>query len=371
MRAEPQAVLQPSRQSMPDNGMLQRAAIDEAPVNNVPPIVHEVLRSSGQPLDAETRAFFEPRLGHDFSSVQVHTNARAAESAQEVNAQAYTVGNDIIFGTGFYTPQDKQGRELIAHELTHVVGQQRLTDPVLQRQVKAPGTQPVKPGTDLVKQYLSDAQSATNYTRQVLQIGMGNWWNRPYDPRFLQRVDDWAQLSPLVAEIVPELLLSVMRVVSDKGWLGGESMEEIQAQDKWISEQVEQLKIRQKKEGLGSRTFDLMIKGLKEERNTLQKKYIDKTAETGKTIAIGNCSEHAAIAYQYLRLTPSRPIEYVFKSDHAFVLIGRTTGLISKSFSWNPETVVCDSYYGENYVVSNGELHKQQTGVTKSWGRIE
>src|SRR5437870_4603658 len=64
----------------------------------VPPIVHEVLRSPGQPLDAVTRALMEPRFGHDFSRVRVHTGARAAESASAVNALAYTVGRDVVFG---------------------------------------------------------------------------------------------------------------------------------------------------------------------------------------------------------------------------------------------------------------------------------
>ena len=72
-------------------GMLQRASIDLTSVNEVPPIVHEVLRSPGQPLDAATRAFMEPRFGHDFSNVRVHTDAKAAESARTVNALAYTV----------------------------------------------------------------------------------------------------------------------------------------------------------------------------------------------------------------------------------------------------------------------------------------
>src|SRR5262249_8669222 len=64
----------------------------------VPPIVHEVLHSTGQSLDVETRGFFEPRFGHDFSRVRVHTDAQAAESARAVNALAYTVGSDVVFG---------------------------------------------------------------------------------------------------------------------------------------------------------------------------------------------------------------------------------------------------------------------------------
>jgi len=69
-------------------GMLQRTAVSASPVSSVPPIVHDVLSSSGQPLDAGTRAFMEPRFGYDFSQVRVHTDARAAESALAVNALA-------------------------------------------------------------------------------------------------------------------------------------------------------------------------------------------------------------------------------------------------------------------------------------------
>ena len=88
-----------------------------------PPIVHDVLRSPGQPLDPATRAFFEPRFGHDFSRVRVHTDAKAAESAWAVNALAYTVGRDVAFGLAQYAPQTGAGRKLLAHELTHVVQQ--------------------------------------------------------------------------------------------------------------------------------------------------------------------------------------------------------------------------------------------------------
>ncbi len=78
-------------------GMIQRAAVSSAPVNAVPPIVHDVLSSPGQPLDAEARAFMEPRFGHDFSQVRVHTDAKATESARAVNALAYTVGRDVVW----------------------------------------------------------------------------------------------------------------------------------------------------------------------------------------------------------------------------------------------------------------------------------
>jgi hypothetical protein len=80
-------------------------------------------RGGGRPLDASVRSFFEPRFGYVFDQVRVHTDERAAESAQAVNALAYTVGHDIVFGAGHYAPDTTEGRRLIAHELTHVVQQ--------------------------------------------------------------------------------------------------------------------------------------------------------------------------------------------------------------------------------------------------------
>ena len=102
---------------------LQRRATDDSQPDSAPPIVHDVLRSPGQPLDAGTRAFMEPRFGHDFSKVRVHADARAAESARAVNAAAYTVGQDVVFGAGQYQPNAAAGRQLLGHELTHVVQQ--------------------------------------------------------------------------------------------------------------------------------------------------------------------------------------------------------------------------------------------------------
>ena len=103
---------------------LQRSSAQPtSPSPTVPPIVHEVLGSPGQPLDAGTRTFMEPRFGHDFSQVRVHTDAKAAESARTVNALAYTVGHDVVFGQGQYAPRTGAGKRLLAHELTHVMQQ--------------------------------------------------------------------------------------------------------------------------------------------------------------------------------------------------------------------------------------------------------
>jgi hypothetical protein len=88
-----------------------------------PAVVHEVLRAPGQPLDTSTRAFFEPRLRHDFSRVRVHADEEASESARSVGALAYTSGHHIVFRAGQYAPGGSFGRRLLAHELAHVVQQ--------------------------------------------------------------------------------------------------------------------------------------------------------------------------------------------------------------------------------------------------------
>ncbi|MBZ0170216.1 hypothetical protein MELA_00262 [Candidatus Methylomirabilis lanthanidiphila] len=93
----------------------------------VPPIVHEVLRSPGQPLDPATRAFMEPRFGHDFSQVRVHTDTKAAESTRAVNALAYSVGHNIVFGAGRYPANSLEGTYLLAHELAHVLQSSKST----------------------------------------------------------------------------------------------------------------------------------------------------------------------------------------------------------------------------------------------------
>jgi Domain of unknown function (DUF4157) len=111
-------------QRRPDN-LSAPSTVNHQPstASQVPPIVYEVLRSPGQPLDAATRAFFQPRFGHDFSQVRVHSDAKAAESAQAVNAQAFTVGRHIVFDRDEHRPATNKGRQLIAHELAHVVQQ--------------------------------------------------------------------------------------------------------------------------------------------------------------------------------------------------------------------------------------------------------
>ncbi len=98
--------------------------------NTAPASVDRVLASSGAPLEPTLRQDMEQRFGHDFSQVRVHTGEAAEQSVREVNAQAYTVGRNIVFGAGQFEPEKHDGRRLLAHELTHVVQQQFGTNSV-------------------------------------------------------------------------------------------------------------------------------------------------------------------------------------------------------------------------------------------------
>lgn len=103
---------------------VQRKADSNAEVASVPAGIQKVLRSSGTPLDGDTRRLMESRIGVNFGNVRVHTDARAAASARAMRANAYTVGRDVVFASGQYSPRSFAGQKLLAHELAHVIQQQ-------------------------------------------------------------------------------------------------------------------------------------------------------------------------------------------------------------------------------------------------------
>ena len=123
----------------------------------VPPVVGDALSSPGQPLDSATRGFMEPRFGHDFSKVRVHTDSRAGESARALDARAYTAGTDVVFGANEYAPGTTEGRRLIAHELAHTLQQNSLGTGIQ----RSPYTGINRGTADLHDRLRQDYQSAT------------------------------------------------------------------------------------------------------------------------------------------------------------------------------------------------------------------
>lgn len=103
------------------------------------------LDGKGSPLPDSTRNYFEPRFGADFSAVRVHTGTQAAETAKSINAKAFTVGNNIAFGSGQFAPNSNEGQKLMGHELTHVVQQSNQVQPEVQRQAFESGDLLVDP----------------------------------------------------------------------------------------------------------------------------------------------------------------------------------------------------------------------------------
>jgi len=128
-------------QSEDEKGNLVQAKCGNAPTPGITPEIENYannLNSRGTSLPHSVRSFMEPRFGVDFSDVRLHTDAEAVKSAKDLNAQAYTVGKHVVFAPGCYAPHTSQGRQLMAHELTHVIQQTDLNgnsiDRVVQRE---------------------------------------------------------------------------------------------------------------------------------------------------------------------------------------------------------------------------------------------
>ena len=121
------------------------AGLSNGQIGAAPPSVDRALVSPGWPLEPALRRDMEQRFGHDFSRVSVHSGAMAEQSAQHVDASAYTVGHDIVFGAGQFAPGTLEGRRLIAHELTHVVQQGGAAHTVQRAPIVAPAAGATKP----------------------------------------------------------------------------------------------------------------------------------------------------------------------------------------------------------------------------------
>lgn len=138
-------------------------------IAEAPSLVNDVLRQAGQPLDGATRAFFEPRFGYDLSAVRVHADGHAATAADAVQARAYSVGTDIVFGSGEYQPATTGGKHLLGHELAHTMQQSGGRPSALRRKIK------VGAGLTLDTQGFVNSKAGDVYT--CPQVVKGSLWN--------------------------------------------------------------------------------------------------------------------------------------------------------------------------------------------------
>lgn len=142
----------------------------------------------GRPLDPDLRRFFEDRLGVPLAAVRLHTGDRAAEAAEALGAHAYTVGRDVVFGSGRFAPGTGTGRRLLAHELAHVAQQQRgRSGAVLQRQVAGPAPDPGKlPGCrDLLGQIRAAVAELLKRAHELVTDPLGLQWDHWNTPKIL------------------------------------------------------------------------------------------------------------------------------------------------------------------------------------------
>ena len=139
LRVPPPALRNPTQRQTntpKEEGIKIQTKANSSPTSGrqaIPAAVHDVLGRPGQPLDPTVRLSMETSFGHDFRHLRVHTDSLAAESARAVSARAYTVGHNIVFGSGEYAPHSEAGRLLLAHELVHAI-QQGGRHALLQRQ---------------------------------------------------------------------------------------------------------------------------------------------------------------------------------------------------------------------------------------------
>ena len=140
------------------------------------------LKGKGEPLPESIRSYFEPKFGYDFSGVRVHTGNEATETTSSINARAFALGSNVVFGGGAYAPETFEGKRLLAHELTHVIQQsaspilQKLDNSIIQRQAdltKAPSGLPCTlktgpgytPGVDILFSVRKDTISPADKTK--------------------------------------------------------------------------------------------------------------------------------------------------------------------------------------------------------------
>ena len=178
-----------------------RSTASASPVSQVPGSVDKVLGSAGQPLDAQARAFMEPHFGFNFGQVTVHAGSAAARTAEELGAQAFTAGQQIVFGAGQYQPGTAHGQRLLAHELTHVVQQtgpatSRRPAGLLQRQpddkkppaAPAPTTAPTATPAPTAAPAQPDKNPLDDKAKKIIAAAKDS--SKPLDQRAIAAVND-------------------------------------------------------------------------------------------------------------------------------------------------------------------------------------
>ncbi|MBN1259201.1 MAG: DUF4157 domain-containing protein, partial [Anaerolineae bacterium] len=164
-------------------------------------------RGAGRPLPADTRTFMESRFGADFSGVRVHADSGAGQISQQIQAKAFTQGQDIYFGAGQYAPESDAGKRLLAHELTHTI--QQTGGVQLRRQALQISHTP----TPQVQRLVSRA----DFVRLAGDASKKGKFNRSTYVKILKALDEYTKVSSNETQ-KKEVLTKIVNLVN--GWLG-------------------------------------------------------------------------------------------------------------------------------------------------------
>jgi hypothetical protein len=156
---------------------MQRKESNNTSVLTTTSTVQQSLQSGGEPMDDSTRTFMEQQFNHDFSQVRIHNDSTAHQSSNDINARAYTHEQDIVFAAGQYQPATHEGKKLLAHELTHVIQQQKMGESMIHRSVSDASacsrtTDPSAPPQPLMFVGLSDTFAGTSVDFAIMMLKM-------------------------------------------------------------------------------------------------------------------------------------------------------------------------------------------------------
>jgi hypothetical protein len=176
-------------------------------------IVEKTINAPGQPLDPAIRAEMEARFGQDFGDVRVHVGGDAADSAKAINAKAYTVGSDIAFASGQYAPDAASGRQLLAHELAHVVQQGR------------GGPEPSLSSSSALEAAAAQAATAAMQGEGAIHVGGASgvgvareedtgqpWWKRKLNPLYQKALEVLPQPAAKKLEEINEVARTIVQM---------------------------------------------------------------------------------------------------------------------------------------------------------------
>jgi Domain of unknown function (DUF4157) len=175
------------------------------------------LGSPGAALDAETRQFMEAGFGHDFSSVRIHTDSAAAGSSRAINANAYTIGQDIVFSDNKYSPGSSEGKKLIAHELTHVVQQSQVPSTSEEPVVSHPQEPSEQEADQVASHIVSSTETDASMPAGVNEAGLNASSNAATAPTVSRDGDDDNQESGGLGGVLSSFAGPAIEAAGDVG----------------------------------------------------------------------------------------------------------------------------------------------------------